>query len=100
MIIIQHTEESSYIRISYKNDLHHNIGYISPNDGELSVKSELMELIKMASLNNMFVWVDGCGHNGGSGYDSHTTNHSSVSCTLEFIKRVFVINSIEVEVRI
>lgn len=88
MINIKHTEDKSYIRITHPTSESHNIGYISLSDGELSVKSDLMKLIKDTSLCGLFDWQIGCGRHGGTSYEAHSINHLSVDCTINFIKRV------------
>jgi hypothetical protein len=98
MISIKYTEDRNYIRISNPISESHNIGYISPSDGELSVKSDLMNLIKNIGLDNLFDWKSGSGRHGGTSYESHTTNHLSVDCTINFIKRVLLLTKQDFEV--
>ena len=100
MITIQYTEDKSYKRISNPSSLSHNIGYISPSDGQLSVKIELMDIIRKSDLNNMFDWKKGCGRHGGSSYEAYTTNHVSVDCTIQFIKRVLQLNAYDVKINL
>lgn len=88
MIEIKFTTRKSYLRITNPNSLKHNLGYISARSGELSVKSELMELIINSKHKNMFTWAKGCGKGGGSGYLAHTINHKNVSDTISFIRTV------------
>ncbi len=98
MISIKYTEDRSYIRITNPTSESHNIGYISPSDGELSVKSDLMNLIKDVGLDNLFDWQFDSGRHGGTSYEAHTTNHLSVDCTINFIKRVLSLTKQDFEV--
>ena len=98
MISIKYTEDKNYIRITNPTSESHNIGYISPSDGELSVKSDLMKLFKNSNLDSLFDWHSGCGRHGGISYEAHTTNHISVVCTINFIKRVLSLTKQDCEV--
>ena len=98
MISIKYTEDRNYIRITNPTSEIHNIGYISPSDGELSVKSDLMKLIKDTNLNSFFDWQSGCGRHGGTSYEAHTVNHLSVDCTINYIKRVLLLSKQDFEV--
>lgn len=100
MISIKYTEDKSYIRITNPTSEAHNIGYISPSDGELSVKPELMEMINKVNLTSIFDWEKGCGRHDGSNYEAHSTNHLNIHCTIQFIKRVLELNNYKVEINL
>lgn len=100
MFEIKYTEDKSYIRIINSNFPDNNIGYISENDGQISVKEELMNLIDCVGLGVLFEWSNGCGKHGGSGYAAHTVNTKSLSCSINFIERVIILNKLKLKILI
>lgn len=97
MFEIKYTEDKSYVRIVNINYPNNNIGYISENDGQISVKHELMDLIRSVGLDLLFDWRDGCGKHGGNGYAFHTVNTNSLFCSIYFIERVIQLNNLKIK---
>lgn len=82
------TEEQTYIRIVDPISPNNNLGYISPGNGQLSVRPNLWDLINEAGLAEEFEWNDGPGAHGGVQDYRHTLNHVSRNHSIDFIRRV------------
>ena len=96
-LIIKYTKKDDYLKISKKDDTYHNIGAISPTDGQLSVKEELWEILSKHVTTNDIAWADGRGRHQGTGYVKHSTDNSftNVFNTIQYLRIIFIANNIE-----
>lgn len=89
MFQLKYTPKRTYIRITNPNLPDRNYGYISPKDGQISVKEVLWQLIITSGVDNPYQWESGCGRHGGTNYHIHTFNSVSLRDSIRFIQEVF-----------
>ena len=93
MIEIKYTIGKSYIRITHPDLPERNFGYISPRDGQISVKEVLWQMIIVSGIDNPYQWQKGCGRHGGTNYYLHTVNSNSLKYSISFIEKVLKDNN-------
>jgi len=86
-LYLEWTPGNTYLKLIRNIGDRRNLGIISPNDGQISVKPFLDENIKNA-VKMKFKIQTGSGRHSGTGYEFHTTNTVSVVEVIGFLNSI------------
>jgi hypothetical protein len=86
-LYLEWTPGNTYLKLIRNIGDRRNLGIISPNDGQISVKPFFEENIKNA-VKKKFDIQSGSGRHSGSGYEFHTTNTLTVHEVVGFLNSI------------